>query len=464
MANRHEIGCGVYRVTICLVLIFALFISAANATAQQPSLPKKDNLYDSNPNHLWNRLHRTVFIRTDGDGTEYGFDELEPLLWSGSKYLLEGERFERCKQVLDEFIAGRGEKLITDPVKRAILQRDLWAVFDWTAHRDRLPEKQERRRALQTRLATVISRIALTKAQIKKLPDNYAKAVKTHHYAADFDEADPNTPFLPTDLLATNGAWICVGLNGDQSIAPSHRTQFGGRSVFFVFMRTPGTREETSQYLVRLRSFPQPWVYKIDTNVWENMTTHVRTSNQPIPELNSDLPQFPTGTTFALVRQAILIDDSGQPVASPLTESVQIRRYLDVTRHAGSSRDATPTQAFCEFIVSREQLFHEPSASLRSVNRGEKQFMHFMSKGFDPFDGPFNHNEPVAKHMPRALDCMTCHSGRGIQSVNSFINAFHERTLYLPSVAALDANRERDITVDWKQSQFSWGLFKGLQP
>ena len=32
--------------------------------------------------------------------------------------------------VLYEFIAARGDKLITDPRRRALLQRDLWALWD----------------------------------------------------------------------------------------------------------------------------------------------------------------------------------------------------------------------------------------------------------------------------------------------------------------------------------------------
>src|SRR6185295_6531823 len=45
-------------------------------------------LYDANPNHIWNRVYRTLYRRESRDGHEYGYDELDPLLWVQTKYLL----------------------------------------------------------------------------------------------------------------------------------------------------------------------------------------------------------------------------------------------------------------------------------------------------------------------------------------------------------------------------------------
>ncbi len=121
--------------------------------------PIKVTIYDPDPNHLWNRLHRALWVRSGPDGKEYGHDRLDPLLWMETRYLLEGEPHEKAIAVLDEFLAMPGEKLVNDPLKRAILQRDLWAVFDWTAepgatsreaYAERAPSP---RRALQLRLA-----------------------------------------------------------------------------------------------------------------------------------------------------------------------------------------------------------------------------------------------------------------------------------------------------------------------
>ena len=38
------------------------------------------NIYDPDPEHLWNRLFRQFFARTASTGSEYGWDSLDPLL------------------------------------------------------------------------------------------------------------------------------------------------------------------------------------------------------------------------------------------------------------------------------------------------------------------------------------------------------------------------------------------------
>src|SRR5215831_2008246 len=44
--------------------------------------------YDRDPNHVWNRLYRALYQRVSPDGKEHGYDELDPLLWAGTKDLL----------------------------------------------------------------------------------------------------------------------------------------------------------------------------------------------------------------------------------------------------------------------------------------------------------------------------------------------------------------------------------------
>src|SRR5271165_1249151 len=59
-------------------------------------------IYDPNPEHLWNRLHCALWVRTGPDGKEYGGDRLDPLLWLETKHLLEGTSHDVAIALLDE--------------------------------------------------------------------------------------------------------------------------------------------------------------------------------------------------------------------------------------------------------------------------------------------------------------------------------------------------------------------------
>src|SRR5262249_24991140 len=142
--------------------------AGAKAEAEQVTV------YDADPAHLWNRLHRTLLVRTAPDKKTYGQDELDPLLWPGSKYLLAGGRHKRVIALLDEFLAKDGHKLIKHPLKRVVLQHDLWAVFDWLANpnnplRYREDGTPPEARVLQVRLAKAIRRLALSAQDIQRL-------------------------------------------------------------------------------------------------------------------------------------------------------------------------------------------------------------------------------------------------------------------------------------------------------
>src|SRR3989442_2215797 len=78
------------------------------------------------------QIHREIFVRTDANGAELGTDALDPLLWPSSKYLLENPRYPRLCDVLDGLRASDLSRM--PPLDRALLQHDLWTVFDWTDH------------------------------------------------------------------------------------------------------------------------------------------------------------------------------------------------------------------------------------------------------------------------------------------------------------------------------------------
>src|SRR5438067_6463314 len=121
----------------CLLVSLGFAASAQNAPNEKPAASTAATaVYNTDPDHIWNRLHRTLFVRATADGAEYGGDTLDPLLWANTNYLLVGDSHREALQLLDEFISQHAAALIKDPLKRAVLQRDLWAVFDWLLKRE----------------------------------------------------------------------------------------------------------------------------------------------------------------------------------------------------------------------------------------------------------------------------------------------------------------------------------------
>src|SRR5262249_29279965 len=217
-------------------------IRAADPPGGSPGV----TVYDPDPKHLWNRLHEALYVRLDGAGPDDP-GELDPFLWQQSPYREKGERYNRAAAVLDEFIAERGDKLITDPRKRALLQRDLWVLFDTVAPSRWLvaPNQKDGEIELAAGVAKVLPRLALTADQIKALPDNCAEAVAARKFP-DWFEAGR--------LWDADGPWVLLGSEEKVPLARTHLEIFGGRSAFFVFLRLPEGREQTRKYLAELRS------------------------------------------------------------------------------------------------------------------------------------------------------------------------------------------------------------------
>ena len=157
------------RVVVAAVGSMAFAIAAAQ---RPPAVPP---LYDADAAHLWNRIHATFHVRVAPDGTRHGLDTIDPQLWRDTKHLLNGESHVRAKAVLDEFLAANGERLIQDPLRRAVFQNDLWSIFDWLVTNS--DGDMDARRALMPRFVHVMRRVALGQQQIDALPDTYALAL-----------------------------------------------------------------------------------------------------------------------------------------------------------------------------------------------------------------------------------------------------------------------------------------------
>ncbi|HEX8149700.1 MAG TPA: hypothetical protein VF591_21150 [Pyrinomonadaceae bacterium] len=410
-------------------------------------------MYDADPGHLWNRLYRSLYLRTARDGREFGRDEVDPLLWVGtSEHLLVGESYARASACLEEFVDARAERLVTDPLKRALLQRDLWAVFDWAAQKTERPTPELRE--LRRKLAAAIRLLALPTAQVESLPDTYRAASASGAFAHDFDPRAPDSPFLPPDLFQTDGPWVSLGVGGGGAVAPSHVFGADGRSVFRVFISLPRGRAETLAYLKSVAEFERPWV---------------RDRRRPAdPRPNPRLPQFPPGTRLALVRQMLVIDERGEPAPTRVVESVQIRVHRALPGEIPEAFDSVGAAARAslsvyEFRLSRARLFAGEAGGLRALARDEKEFPVFQSHGIDPFELQGG-REPVERHLRPVLgSCVVCHFRPGIHSVLSRtpdVSQLRLRDVRRDLIPSQGYGRESDVTKAWKLRRESWRLLR----
>lgn len=465
----------VFRCAVGLSLVVAL--SSAVRATDMGDVGKP--VYAPDPQHLWNRLHDAIFVRVGPDGKAYGHDRLDPLLWVQSKHLLEGASRDQAMSVLNEFLQTKAEKLISDPLKRALLQRDLWMVFHWLAgdHAgSQIATDQWRasREQLRGPLAEVIGHLALSPSQITGLIDNYATAVASGEYSKQYAPTQPALPYLPPDLFAADGPWVCLG-RPDGPVAQRHLADFNtfANSAFLVFLRLPSGRAATHDYLRHLVSFAGPMIVEV-----EDARQRTRRTEMP----NPDLPQLPVGTQVAFVRRALLITDKHEAVATPLTESIQFRVYREVPRMSVQTQDdalvgGTPGnrrahswQAFYEFRLSRSSLLAGRAGGLTAVANDERDFDTGLgSHGHDAFEETYDHGRsfPGSGQTSVMETCFACHGLPGAYSLNSFLNfrISNLRDRDTPRGAKLmemPLAKAQHTAVKWKQSRPDWTELRGL--
>jgi hypothetical protein len=449
------------------LLVAALFLISLTATLQECALPTAGSnrsvgnvaFYDSNPSHIWNRLHATIFIRKDLPDTELVPDALDPPLWHNTEYLLAEPSHRQAIHVLDEFLQMHAENLIQDPIKRALLQRDLWAVFDWSVERSSgvpgKPDYNKEREELQTRLADALRRLAPSREQIGALPDNYAQAVASGEFAKEYDPEHRDRAFLPPDLFEPHGPWVELeDRGGSEPLAAQHLREFSGRSSFLIFLRLPEGRKATFDYLRTLWDFPHPFV------------SHPNFAPDQDVAPNPDLPQFPAGTEVALVRQMTLFDNQGKLINVPITESVQIRVYRSVVRNpapvAGIDQIiARSGQDFFEIRLSRPLLFANHSGGLRAVLPDEREFAVFGFHGPDiGFPGPYI---SLSRYAPVLRECVQCHRNAGVTSLNSLSRLLKPNSLQqdVPKAASSSRWWQDAETLSWKERNHDWTVLTG---
>lgn len=394
--------------------------------------------YDPDPEHLWNRLHRALFARQTPDGREI-VHATDPFLFTQSRYLFEGPRHRRALELLDEFLDHGGAGKVSDPVKRLVLQRDLWAAFDWCAW---VPDDwvhksadESAAKALRRRLARAVAALAPSDEELAALPDNYLALVRTGRYATAPDPADPGRPFLPSDLFDKDGPWVAyTRAEWRKPEADVHVDAAGGRAAHLVFLRLPGGRKETEAYLKSASLKP--------------------------------LRQFPVGTTVAMVRRALAVDRHARVRATSLTETVQLRVYRSIP--AGDNPNDRGDQDGIEFTMSRTELFKD-GCGLSAVGV-DAPFSSFFRTGVDPFEKAQRWDEQTARQerdyqarMGTALsNCLSCHQGPGVVSVISISRGLsEERAARRNPLYATTVEYGLEAAVRFKLNDYRWGLLQG---
>lgn len=381
-------------------------------------------IYDASPEHPWNRL--SAALHTDTPATFLAPAELARQMQIGNTY-------DDAVATLDDFLAHHSEKKIANPVKRALLQSELWATFDDVA--DATGGEQVKRKEIARRCAAIIQRLALNDTEIASLPDTYALTLKNRVFPTAYDSAQARNAFLPPDLLDENGPWVMLSSSDIfQPAAIQHVKATQGRAVFYVLVRLPAGRQATIAYLRRLAEFPQPYI-------WDGTYQQFPYARSPV-KFSPELPQFPPGTQVALVRRMLLTTSTGALVVTPITESIQLRVYVKDPKEVGF--DTPDAQNFYEIRLVPDELF-KGGGGLRETN-GERPASRLI----------------FAKATIFSMGgCHNCHASPGVLSLNTYVHLFGPRPntpWFEPSSTAW----QNTHTLNWKKRDYTWGLLSGL--
>jgi hypothetical protein len=460
----------------CLTLLTGLTppaISAAELEEQDPAYyhtgelagslrtTEPPPLFDPDPQHLWNRLFAAVTIRPSllpsvKDGPPIarieGGDRIEFFGWGGTTYWDDPANISKLEGLLDQFLRQAGEKLSNDPLKRVLLQRDLWTLFDFlmTRHIARHGDLETRRHRdeLCRKLARAIQVLALPRESLAKLPDNYTLAIQSGRFAATH-EFDPKRDYLPPRILTAADEWQELDFfqarrseDVERRYVFLHMRAFQGRSYFRVFCRFPQGRSQFENYLRDLDATG------ID---WRASAQHGSISLKP------DAPEMPAGTEVALLQFLIALDTNLQLVPTPLVESVRLLIFKSTDGIADPSTNLGNGVNAAKYTLKRRLALADEGMQHGGLHR-------------EPDDLPVYRvlfeNEAArdwgsrGRYFQLTADCRSCHSGAGrsgVQMIGSVVN-----TASVDSGAALGVSHTLPAgapsphparTVKWKTTE-----------
>lgn len=383
-------------------------------------------LFEADPQHLWNRIFAAATIRSSllpsvKDGPPVarieGGDRIEFFGWGGTTYWDDPGNVALLAGLLDQFLEKRAEKLSTDPLKRVLLQHDLWTLFDFlmTRHIARVGdlETRFRRNELCGKLARVIQALALPPETLARLPDNYALAIRSGRFPATHD-FDPKRDYLPPHLLSGADEWQELDFyqaqrseDVERRYVFLHTRTFQGRSYFRVFCRFPNGRSQFENYLRELDA------KGID---WRASAQHGSI------KLNPDALEMPPGTEVALLQFLIGLDTNLQLVPTSIVESVRLLIFKSTGGLADPSTNMGNGVNASKYTLKRRLALAEGGMQHGGLHR-------------EPDDMPVYRvlfeNEAArdwgsrGRYFSLTADCRSCHSGAGqtgVQMIGSVIN------------------------------------------
>ena len=203
------------------------------------------------------------------------------------------------------------------------------------------------------------------------------------------DPANPNAAYLTPEIRRENSAWVGIETHGGTVTASEHNERTGGRYAFAVLLRMPEGRNAAINFIQKLGATPLEELQR----AFSGRPTPRGTpgSRAPAPVM----PKVEAGTQFAILRQMMVIDNTGHLVGTPITLSVEVRTFGPELQ-----------ESFADFYVQRRLLLAGKAGGM--VRRGPLEAANsdefFNFEGL-PVDSPAGGPRPT----PVLQSCLRCH-------------------------------------------------------
>lgn len=383
-------------------------------------------LFDVDPRHPANRLFAAFYIRTSDIPTKRGGmpvkrieggDVIDFQGWPGSDYWSDAATCQKLSAVLDECLNDPARFRPADPIKRAILQRDLWAAFDYYLGRNIARtgdvEARQRRDQICRKLARVLNHLTLTSAEITALPDNYAAAIQSGRFPAEHN-FDPAVDYLPHGLLTDPEQWQEIDFFQPKDVTTDIRERFVtlhtrnylARSYYRIFYRFPAGRSAVERYL----------------NTFEEQGIDWKASAQHgSAKISKDAPQIPVGAEVALVQYLMTLDDQLNPTPTPIVESIQMRTFRNIDGKPEPPTNTTVGMNIYEYLLKRRLLFD--GLKYGGLERTPDDHPIYRVIFLGPKAPDWGEN---GRSLTLMQDCRRCHTGSGRYGVYTMPSLVHQ--------------------------------------